>query len=178
MSKKIPTNKQIGIVPPEFHEHLAENMKERIYATITLIGVITALWQVASLHTVRGVLASIGGTVVALWLATLVSARVSHHAIYGKSMDRVELRKLLFTSSGVFAPAIVPTLLVLVSTLGVMTTKTALLDSILVLVASLFLLSFMASRRIYSSMARVLLISVLEMSVGIGVVLLKLAVGE
>jgi hypothetical protein len=164
--------------PVEFQEHLAENMKERVYATITLIAVITALWQVSELHTFKGVLASIGGTVVALWLATLVSARVSHHAIYGKSMDHSELRRLIFTSSGVFTPAIVPVILVLLSGVGLMSIKNALFGGIVTLLLSLFLLSFVAGRRIYPSVSRVILISALEMSVGIGVVLLKLAVGE
>lgn len=177
MTKRI-SEKQLETIPAEFHEHLAENMKERVYATITLIAVITALWQVSELHTFKGVLASIGGTVIALWLATLVSARVSHHAIYGKSMDSSELRRLIFTSSGVFAPAIVPVILVLLSGIGLINIKSALFDGVLVLLASLFLLSFVASRRIYPSIPRAILISVLEMSVGVGVVLLKLTVGE
>lgn len=104
-------------------EHLAENMKERIYATITLVAVITALWQTAEHHSGWGALASIGGTAVALWVATLIAARVSYRAVYRRSMNRSEVAKLFFTSSGLFAPAIFPVLLVSISMMGGDTTK-------------------------------------------------------
>lgn len=159
-------------------ELTAENMKERIYATITLLAVIVALWQTSDHHTTKGAIASILGTSAALWLATLVSARVSHHAVKGKSMTAGELRKLFFTSSGLFAPALLPVVLILQSRQGWMSLETALLVSIIALLLSLFVLSFVAARRIYKSPLQLILISSLELLVGIGVVLLKLAVGE
>ena len=162
----------------EIREHLAENMKERIYATITLIALITALWQTADHHSIGGAVAGIIGTVVALWLATVISARVSHRAVHGKSLGRGDVFKLMFTSSGLFLPAIAPTVVILVSATGMISLRSALFVSIDMLLLSLYTLSFMASRRIYTSMARALWISVLEMSVGVGVVLLKLAIGE
>jgi hypothetical protein len=159
-------------------ELTAENMKERIYATITLIAVIITLWQTSDHHTAKGAIASILGTSTALWLATLVSARVSHHVVKGKSMTAGELRKLFFASSGLFAPAFLPVLLIVLSRNGWMSLETALLVSIITLLLSLFALSFMAARRIYKSPLQLIFISSLELLVGIGVVLLKLAVGE
>lgn len=165
-------------IPPHAIESVAENMKERVYATITIIAVIVALWQTANHHTVRGVIASIAGTSAALWLATLVAARVSHHAVKGKGMTLHDWRKLLFTSSGLFAPAVLPIILVLQTKLGWMTLKSALYASIVALLLSLFVLSFTSGRRIYTNPLKLLLLSTIEMSVGIGVVILKLAVGE
>jgi len=159
-------------------EHLAENMKERVYATITLVAVIAALWQTADHHSVGGVLASIGGTAVALWAATIISARVSYRAVYARSMNGHEVAKLFFTSSGLLAPAIFPVLLIIVSGIGALPLKDALFAGMIALLLSLFTLSFMAGRRIYTKMSRVLLISFLEMLVGVGVIVLKLAVGE
>ena len=159
-------------------EHLAENMKERVYATITLVAVIAALWQTADHYSVGGVLASIGGTAIALWAATIISARVSYRAIYARSMKRHEVSKLFFTSSGLLAPAVFPVVLVVVSGLGVLPLKDALFAGMIALLLFLFTLSFMAGRRIYTSISRVLLISFLEMLVGVGVIVLKLAVGE
>lgn len=159
-------------------EHLAENMKERVYATITLVAVIAALWQTAEHHSMGGILASIGGTALALWAATIIAARVSYRAVYSRSMNGGEVTKLFFTSSGLLAPAIFPVLLVLFSTTGILSQKDALFASMIALLLSLFGLSFMAGRRIYTRLSRVLLISFLEMLVGVGVIALKLAVGE
>lgn len=171
--------RSVHSLPVEIREHVAENMKERVYATITLIALITALWQTAEYHSAGGAIASIVGTVVALWLATLISARVSHRAIHGKSLGRGDIFKLMFTSSGLFLPSITPTFIILISLAGVLSLKNALLVSIIALLLSLFTLSFMASRRIYANnLGRAVWISLLEMSVGVGVVLLKLAIGE
>lgn len=159
-------------------EYVAENMKERIYATITLLAVIVALWQTADEHSVGGAIASMAGTVTALWLATLVAARMSHRAVHGKSMAKTQLAKFMFTSSGLFVPAILPILFVLVSGTGIVRMKTALVASVAALLLSLFVLSFAAGRRIYTNPVRLVLISVLEMLVGVGVVVLKLVVGE
>lgn len=159
-------------------EYVAENMKERIYATITLLALIVALWQTAADHSVGGSVASIFGTVVALWLATLISSRISHRAVHGKSMASRDLGRLAFTSSGLFVPAIVPILLILISTTGLMSLKTAFMASIVALLLSLFLLSFTAGRRIYTSPLRLIVVSTAEMTIGIGVILLKLAIGE
>jgi uncharacterized protein YacL len=159
-------------------EHLAENMKERVYATITLLAVIATLWQTADHHSVKGTLASIVGTVIGLWLATLIAGRVSHRAVYQKSMHQHELAKLLFTSSGLLVPALVPSLLVLLSGTGVISLQDALLGGMVVLLLSLFTLSFMAGRKIYTSRGRVILISSLETLVGVGVIALKILVGE
>jgi hypothetical protein len=164
--------------PPEKLEHIAENMKERIYATLTLLAVIAALWQTADHHTVMGTVASVLGTATALWLATLIAARMSYRAVHAKRMTTHDYRKILFTSSGLFAPAILPTLLVFLSATGVFSLKTALFSSMVVLSLSLFAFSFSAGRRIYGNGFRLFFISALEMLLGVGVILLKLAVGE
>jgi hypothetical protein len=175
---KLRRQKRHKELTPQMREYIAENMKERIYATITLIALIVALWQTAGEHSATGVIASMLGTVLALWLATLVSSRMSHRVVHGKVMGSHDLGRLAFTSSGLFVPAIVPTLLVILSTGGIMTLKTALMAGIAALLLSLFLLSYAAGRRIYTNPVRLFMVSLAEMAVGIGVILLKLAVGE
>jgi len=164
---------------PEMKEVVAENMKERVYSTITLIAVLTVMWQNAGSHSARGTIAIILGSVIALWLATLVSIRMSYRAIHGKPISVAGYRSALFSASGLLAPAITPVIIVAVSGIthwyGL---KAALLASMVVSLLSLFLLSFNASRQIYDSFSRQLLVSLLEMSVGVGVILLKLTVGE
>lgn len=166
---------------PEQRELVAENMRERIYSSITLIAVLTVMWQNNGTepHSTLGTIAVILGSVVALWLATLISARMSYRAVHGKSIDRKDYVRTLFTASGLLAPAILPIVIVLVSGLTHWyTIKTALFASIVISVLSLFALSFQAGRKIYDSLPRLLLVSTLEMSVGLLVIVLKLAVGE
>ena len=171
--------RQFGTLTPEMREAVAENMKERVYSTITLIAVLTVMWQNNDHHTTRGAIAIIIGSVLALWLATLISIRMSYRAIHGKPISIKGYRKALFSASGLLAPAIIPIVIIAISGVtGLYSIKSALTASIAVSLLSLFILSFNASRRIYSSLGRQLLVSLLEMSVGIGVILLKLAVGE
>jgi hypothetical protein len=170
--------RNLTALPTETREYVAENMKERIYATITLLAVIVSLWQTAGHHTVPGAVASIVGTVLALWLATLVSARMSHRAVHREGMSERSSARLLFASSGLFAPAAAPVVLLLVSGTGLIGIRAALTASVAALLLSLFLLSFVAARRIYGRTGQVVLISLAEMLVGIGVVALKLVTGE
>lgn len=159
-------------------EHVAENMKERVYATITLLAVLAVHWQHADSYSIKAVEFTIIGTVIALWLATLVSVRMAYRAVHGQSIKLREYRHLIFTSSGLFTPAIIPIILVLISGTGLYNMKTALVASMIVLLLELFVLSFIAGRKIYDSTGRLIVVSALEMSVGIGVILLKVAVGE
>lgn len=165
-------------LPLEAREQFAENTKERIYSTITLLAVVVALWHGSSHHSSIGALATIIGTVVALWLATLMSARMSYRAVHAKGMPLSEYRKIFFAASGLLAPAIVPSLLVILSAANVLDLKRALFASMVVLLLSLFLFSVMGSRRIYDSFGKVLLISLAELGIGIGVVAIKLLAGE
>ena len=170
---------RLSTMTPEMREVVAENMKERVYSTITLIAVLTVMWQNEEHHSTRGAIAVIIGSVVALWLATLISIRMSYRAIHGKPISIRGYRKALFSASGLLAPAITPIIIVAISGLtGWYDLKVALMASMIVSLLSLFVLSFNASRQIYTSLGRQLIVSMLEMSVGIGVILLKLTVGE
>lgn len=166
-------------LPIAAREIVAENMKERIYSSITLLAVLAALWQHAQYHSVVGVMGSIIGAVVAVWLATLIAARMSYRAVHGKPIDRRDYVRTFFTSSGLLAPALPPLFFVFIS--GVtdwVSLKTALAISMGAILLSLFILSFNAGRKIYDNIWRLLFVSFLEMSIGLGVILLKLIVGE
>lgn len=162
----------------EQREIFADNLRERVYSTITLIAVLTVLWQNGQ-HSAIGAIGAIAGSVIALWLATLISIRMSYRAVHGKPIDRRNYTTAFFTASGLLAPAIVPVVIIaLAGVSGFYTLKTALLASIIVSLLFLFVLSFQAGRKIYDSFGRLLLVSILEMSVGVLVVMLKLLAGE
>lgn len=165
-------------LPLEAREQFAENTKERIYSTITLLAVVTTLWHTAAHHSPINVLATIVGSVVALWLATLMSARMSYRAVHGSSIPSSEYRKIFFSASGLLTPALFPSVLVLASLSGLLELKIALFASMVVLLLSLLLFSIMGSRRIYDSRRKIILISLAELSIGLLVVGLKLVAGE
>lgn len=164
---------------PAMREIVADNMKERIYSSITLLAVMAALWQHSSEHGHLGTIASIIGAVVGLWLATLIAVRMSYRAVHAKSISKDDYIKTFIASSGLLAPALPPVIIVAISGFTHWySLKTALMASMIIGLLSLFVLSFSAGRKIYDSKWRLVLVSALEMSVGIGVILLKLAVGE
>lgn len=166
-------------MPPALREAIAENMKERVYSTITLLAVIAAMWQNAEHHSTLGAVAGIVGAAVAVWLATLIAARMSYRAVHGKPIDRKDYVRTFFTSSGLLAPALPSLFFVILSGLsGWYDLKTALFVSMLVSLLSLFAFSFSAGRKIYDNIWRLLVVSLLEVSVGVGIIVLKLAVGE
>lgn len=166
-------------LPPEMLEVVAENMKERVYSTITLLAVLTVMWQNSGHSSARGAVFTILGSVVALWLATLISIRMSYRAIHGKPINPLDYRKALFTASGLLTPAIIPIIIISLSELTHWySLKTGLFASMIVGLLSLFALSFNAGRQIYDNYVRLILVSLLEMSVGIVVIALKLLVGE
>lgn len=166
-------------IPVATREVIAENMKERVYSTITLLAVLVTMWQHAQYQSHFGAVAGIIGAVVAVWLATLIAARMSYRAVHGKPIDRKDYVRTFFTSSGLLAPAIAPCIIIILSGLtDLYNLQAALMASIVVSLLSLFVLSFSAGRRIYDNIWRLLLVSLLEMSVGIVVIALKLVVGE
>ena len=156
---------------------LAEMLRERIYATITLLAVVVALWQHPDEHQPLGVIGIILGTVVALWLATIVAARISYTAVHGEAIHK-EPKYLEATraASGLLTPAGPPIFFVLLSMSGLFSLKTALLIGVISLLASLFLFSVMSGSRVTDSKVKLLVFSAMQTLIGVGVVLLKLAV--
>lgn len=178
MSRASLPKQYIDDLPPELRGHVAENMKERIYSAITLLAVVTTLWTHSAALTTRAAIGSILGSVVALWLATLVATRISYRAVYAREMTLKEYRSTMFASSGLLAPAIAPTGLLLASSLGIVTLHDALGLSILVLLASMLYFSFVAGRKIYERRWQVFLVSSIEMVIGLLIVGLKLVLGK
>jgi hypothetical protein len=164
-------------IPLEARETIAENMKERVYSTITLLAVLVEMWRDGN-HSVMGAIGAIVGAVVAIWLATLIANRLSYRAVHGRPISRREYVRVFYTASGLLAPAIIPILFVVGSLSHLYNLESALIASIAVSLLSLFTFSFVAGRKIYDSFFRLLIVSALEMSVGFVVILLKLTVGK
>lgn len=166
-------------LPPKARGLAVENMKERIYATITLLAVIATLWHDAAAHTVIGSIGAVIGAVAALWLATIISTRLSHRAVHGRRITYREYAHSVYAASGLLAPAAFPVLIIAGSATGLYELKTALAVGLAGLLLSLLLISLLAGRRIYAGHPwRLMIVSAAELSVGVGVILLKVALGD
>ena len=161
---------------PEQRSLFAEILRERIYATLTLLAVMVTLWQHPEDHTALGVIGIIAGTVIALWLATIIAAQMSYRAVHHERDLKPKSRKAIESAQGLLLPMGAPIFFVLISLTGLIDLRTSLLLGIISLVLSLFGFSVYSGRRSADSFGRILLYSSLEMALGIGVVLLKLAI--
>lgn len=166
------------VVAPEDIEQTSELLKERIYATITLLALLTIMWQTPDHFTHQGALVSIVGTAITLWLAITVASRMSYQVVYGKRMNVTELRKMLATRKALTAPAVPPTFFILLSWVGLISLSTAFMVSIIVLLLSFILYSVLAGLRIHTTWYEIILSSMVEVSIGAGVVVLKILVGH
>lgn len=161
---------------PEQRSLFAEILKERIYATLTLLAVMVTLWQHPEDHRPLGVIGIIAGTVVALWLATLIAARMSYRAVHHSGDLEPKYREAVEAARGLLMPVGVPIFFVLLALVHIINLQTALMLGVISLVLSLFAFSVYSGRRSADSFGRILLYSFLQMALGVGVTLLKLAV--
>lgn len=159
----------------EQRRQFAETLRERIYATISLLAVIVVLWQHPETHSAWGVVWVIIGTVAALWLATIIAARMSYQIVHHDAADR-HFGESKDAASGLLTPAAAPVFFILISMTGVIELKTALLFGIISLLLSLFFFSLMSGRKLKSTAWGLIGYSLLQMGLGVMVVLIKLAV--
>ncbi len=161
----------------EQRRHLAELLRERIYSTISLLAVVVVLWQYPETHSPWGSVGVIVGTVVALWLATLIAARTSYRIVHDDDADRDrEFGESKEAASGLLTPAIAPVFFIFLSILGLIELKTALLLGVISLLFSLFLFSLLSGWKLKNTPWRLVGYSLLQMGLGFTVVLIKLAV--
>ncbi|MGW7194432.1 hypothetical protein, partial [Streptomyces sp. NPDC054838] len=116
---------------------IASQLKERLYATITMIAVVVGL-AYSGHGTPGGVAVSVAGTAVGLWLATLVADWQAHRVVHGRGSGERWLRETLFVSTPLLLSAAGPLLMILLSALGVVALHTALLAAAAVDVWVLF----------------------------------------
>lgn len=158
----------------EGKEQYVELLKERIYATITLIAVLASQLLHAEAIRPSSLLLSLFGTVFALWGATIIAHRLSYRAVHGEDRTRQNYRNLVKSSFGLLIPAIVPAIVTLGSVVGFYATKNAIIVSIALLLVTLFGFAVMATSRVYSSWVRILLIAFAEMMLGFIIVGVKI----
>src|ERR1043165_3949204 len=77
---------------------LGERLKERIYASLTLLARLVGLAQ-GGHATHKGATVAVTATALGLWLATLVADMQAHPVVHGRLSTRHEIRPAPFTST-------------------------------------------------------------------------------
>ncbi|MFF8691933.1 hypothetical protein ACF08W_06975 [Streptomyces sp. NPDC015144] len=154
-----------------------ERLKERIYASLTLLAVLVGLAQGGHAGP-AGAAVSVAVTALGLWLATLVADLQAHPVVYGRRPRVREIRHALFTSSPLLSSAAGPLLLIGASGAGLFGLTTALWISVGSEVAALALWGFVGGRRVGSGRAGAAVAAVLNAAIGAGVVSVKLLAGH
>src|ERR1044072_7221147 len=114
----------------EMREAVAENMKERVYSTLTLLALLAVMWENPGHRSTAGTIGNIIVAVAALWAATLISARLSYRGVHGKPISRRGYIRPFFTSSVLLAPVVPPIIIIAASGItGWYSLKTALFAS-------------------------------------------------
>jgi hypothetical protein len=159
-------------------ELVSEYLKERIYATITLIALLATLWQTASHFSPAGAALSVLGTVIALWLAVGVASRMSYHVVNGKRMSPQVYIGILRAHAALLIPAGPALFFIGLSAFDIFSLETALFISMIALLLSFAGFSLMAGRQIHSNLLEIIVTSAFEVGLGVGIILLKIVAGH
>ncbi|WP_309144358.1 hypothetical protein [Streptomyces sp. BR123] len=158
-------------------EEEAARLKERLYATITMISVVIGLGAGGHVDA-AGAAATVITASVGLWLAALVADQQAHRVVHGALATGRELRSMLFVSSPLLLSAVGPLLLIGISALGVMALDTALVSAAAVNVATLFAWGCYGGVRMGSGTLFALLAGVIDAAIGTTVALVKAVAGH
>ncbi|MBQ0825563.1 hypothetical protein [Streptomyces tagetis] len=155
---------------------LVDRLKERLYATITMIAVVVGLAYGHAGPT--GAVATVLTAALGLWLAALVADQQAHRTVHGRFATGRELRRMLHVSSPLLSCAVGPLVLTGLAALDVLSLYAALLVSAGVQVASLFGWGWTAGRRMGGGTLLPLLAGFVDAVIGAAVALVKAAAGH
>ncbi|WP_405592821.1 hypothetical protein [Streptomyces sp. NBC_01092] len=152
-------------------------LKERLYATITMISVVIGV-SAAEHPTPAGAAVSVATAAVGLWLATLVADEQAHRTVHGRVATGSELRRMLWVSSPLLLSAVGPLVLIGSAALDVMDLETALFAAAGVSVAGLFGWGCYGGIRMGNGTTVALLAGAVDAAIGVAVALVKAAAGH
>ncbi|MCP2336700.1 hypothetical protein [Actinomadura rupiterrae] len=158
-------------------EVAAERLKERIYATITMVAVTIGLALGGHVGP-AGAALSVLGTAAGLWMATLVADGQAYRTVHRELPMWPGVRRSLYVTSPLLLSAVSPLLLIGAAALDLMPLRTALLTATGLDVLSLFLWGYVGGRRMGDRPIVALVAGVLDCAVGAIVVAVKVLAGH
>ncbi|MGV9499447.1 hypothetical protein [Streptomyces sp. NPDC003642] len=155
---------------------LADRLKERIYATITMIAVVVglSLGEVGAL----GAVATVVTTALGLWLAAFVADQQAHRTVHRRFATGPELRRMLYVSSPLLSCAVGPAVLIALAALDVLSLHAALSAAAGVGVVSLFLWGCLGGLRMGGGTLTAVAAGLVDAVIGVAVALVKAAAGH
>jgi hypothetical protein len=124
-------------------------LRERIYATLTGISVLTLLLIHVDEESVGSAVSSLAVTLVTLWLASLLSESLAHGLLgHRDGPDRREVwREIMFTAGQSLTVLVVPTALLLLSLTDLLSLRAAIILAIASMVLTLAAAAIAAMHR-------------------------------
>ncbi len=152
-------------------------LKERIYATITMIAVVAALAQDDEVDRADAA-STVFGTALGVWLATLVADQQAHRVVHQRIARGDDLRTMLYTSSALLISAVGPLAFIALSALGAMSLHTALLVAVCAELAGLFAWGWLGGLRLGGGPIAAALAGAADLVIGAVIVAVKVAAGH
>lgn len=156
---------------------LAQRLKERLYANLTVLAVTLGLALSGTAGAGAAAL-TVVGTAVGLWLATIAAEVQAHRVAYGAVTRGGELLRLLYVSSPLLTAAVGPLVLIGLAALGVLPLTTALYVAVGVDALSLFAWGVFSGVRMRGGAVVALLSGLANLAIGALVIGVKLLAGH
>ncbi|MET0433917.1 hypothetical protein [Cellulomonas sp. Y8] len=159
--------------PAPTPEERADRLKERVYVTFAALAVVLTLrshGDVTAGVAATTLLITVGGTLLAVLLADVVS----HIAVHAALPTAAEARHMVAVCTGALGVLVLPMIFVGIAATGSWTVDGALRASTIALVASLGVVGWLAVRRVSLPGWQKLLVLAAEVALGIAVVSLEL----
>ncbi|WP_217617020.1 hypothetical protein [Cellulomonas sp. GbtcB1] len=159
--------------PAPTPEERADRLKERVYVTFAALAVVLTLrshGDVTAGVAATTLLITVGGTLLAVLLADVVS----HIAVHAALPTAAEARHMVAVCTGALGVLVLPMIFVGIAATGSWTVEGALRASTIALVASLGVVGWLAVRRVSLPGWQKLLVLAAEVALGIAVVSLEL----
>lgn len=126
----------------------AASLKERVYISFTSLAVVLALRSHADETTPAAAAATLTIVVVGSLLGIFVADLLSHLTVHATLPSGPELNSIVAVSTGSLSVLVTPLLLLAAAGLGLLSTAAALQWAIVVLVVTLFVIGYLAIRRL------------------------------
>lgn len=158
-------------------ELLAELLKERIYATLALLAVLVSIDT--KHYSIKHSAVLVFGTIISLWLASLVSTKLARRVVFQNDLDHANERQEQLRKHGPMLSALVfPGFMLLLASVHIVSLGTAINISIASALLLLVGWSVMSARSLKAGRASTLLLAAAEVGIGLAVVSLKVFLGH
>lgn len=158
-------------------DHLAEQMKERIYATLALLAVLVSID--ASHTTASHAEVIVAGTALSLWAASVMATKMSNRIILRDyPPTHHERLETVRAHSQLLLAAVAPVIFIFLSYIGLVSLSFAVNGSIIFLILLMVGWSLLSARSMRYGWLQTLILAGIELGIGLAIVSLKLFVGH